>query len=421
MPALQMDMRDLSLIETVKKYSSICAVTFAISWNGELYADPQNVSLQSHRAIDFIDATFSPANAKIIVAGRNGLLGWANVTGDRVVIQPIGGTPDTDFTTIDAEAKGVFIGANDGKLYTLKGDSLEEVASLSDFAEPVLDISISGSHWAVGGRGMVASSIDGIHWLDSAPQQVKQPEISLPANVTGELSFGIANIDFDSFHLNAKSDGKELLMGEDYELYAEEGLLQLDVPLDSSPAPSVTFNFYPGPAFRRGDVSWNVVLASGSDVLIAGEFGLILQSMDNGKSWVRRNGRATIGEQESRYWLAGAMKDERIVLTGAGGAILESNNGGLEWNPLESPTVEGIFGVHLHESNKLFILGAVGLIGVLENSKWYLVDRTDLQLQSWLRTPVEFPDGRIIFLGGRSTIVEYANGVWSRMTLSDWQ
>ena len=380
-------------------------------------AEPSKLNL--NRSVDFIDASYSNALDKIVVAGRNGMLGWVTTHDEGASFQKIDGIPDIDFTAVaSTRSAGTLVGTEAGELYRLNDNDFEKIARLSEFEEPVLDISSNGSHWAVGGRGMVARSVDGVAWEDSAPNVVIQPDMPLPANVAGEMTFGVANIDRDTFRLTAKSDGRDVREFEDYELYAEEGLLQLNTPLDASPTPFVAFEFSPGPAFRSGDVSWNVVLAHDSNVTIAGEFGLILQSKDDGGTWIRRNGRVALGERQARYWLAGDAHANRIVLTGAGGAIIESHNGGLSWNPVESPTKEGIFGAQASGVERLLIFGAVGLAGFQDASGWLLADRTDLQILSWLRTPVSLPDGRLIALGGRSTIVQFSQGGWSRLTLT---
>ena len=46
------------------------------------------------------------------------------------------------------------------------------------------------------------------------------------------------------------------------------------------PAPTVKTKFAPVPPFRRGDVSWNVVMLKGTVVTLAGESGMVLQSYD---------------------------------------------------------------------------------------------------------------------------------------------
>jgi len=57
------------------------------------------------------------------------------------------------------------------------------------------------------------------------------------------------------------------------------------------------------------------------------------------------------------------------------------------------------------------------MIGVFQNDKWALADRTKLQLLSWLKTPVSMPDGSILMMGGRQTVIQYKEGNWTRVTI----
>ena len=63
------------------------------------------------------------------------------------------------------------------------------------------------------------------------------------------------------------------------------------------------------------------------------------------------------------------------------------------------------------------VAGAVGMIGLYQGEKWELADRTKLQLLSWLKNPVAMPDGSLLMLGGRQTVIRYKDGAWSRVTV----
>ena len=104
-----------------------------------------------------------------------------------------------------------------------------------------------------------------------------------------------------------------------------------------------------------------------------------------------------------------------MLLAGAAGAIRRSNDGGVTWEVLPAPSAEAIFGVSVLDGGKPAIAGAVGMMGTLEGSEWKLADRSALQLLSWLRTPVEMPDGSLVLLGGRSTVIRMKDGQLSRV------
>ena len=102
-------------------------------------------------------------------------------------------------------------------------------------------------------------------------------------------------------------------------MYPDEGFVQFAVDFDETPAPTVEFIFNPGPPFRIGDVSWNTVLYDGKKVTVAGEFGMILQSTDDGETWVRRDGSVVKGEPTPAYWITGNQEGDRMTLAGAAG------------------------------------------------------------------------------------------------------
>ncbi|RLA59867.1 MAG: hypothetical protein DRQ89_13540, partial [Epsilonproteobacteria bacterium] len=57
-------------------------------------------------------------------------------------------------------------------------------------------------------------------------------------------------------------------------------------------------------------------------------------------------------------------------------------------------------------------------VGNYSNGSWTIGDRTQLQLQSWLKTPVKMPDDSLLALGGRSTVIRYQSGRWQRVEVS---
>jgi hypothetical protein len=108
-----------------------------------------------------------------------------------------------------------------------------------------------------------------------------------------------------------------------------------------------------------------------------------------------------------------------MLLGGAAGAMSRSTDGGATWTRLPPPSAEGVFGVSVLSDGKPAIAGAVGMVGVLEGDKWAIADRSALQLLSWLKTPVAMPDGSVVILGGRSTVIRLKDGNWSRLPVSD--
>lgn len=371
-------------------------------------------------AIDIMDAAYLPGIDRVFVVGRNGIAGLAEVGDDSLNIQLLDNTPGEDFTVVERlSEQEALIGSSKGRMYHFGPGGIKKLADLSEYDEPVMDIAVTeGKIWAVGARGLIATSVDGAQWREVEVTDVKQPPLAVPDSYVGELYFGIANVNLESVVFQATINGQPLIAEEHYEFYIDEGFLQLAHELDSGQQSFISFTFDPGPPFRRGDVSWNTVLANGDDVIIAGEFGLILQSDDGGETWVRREGVVSTSEPQPLYWLAGIDNGQNILLAGAAGAVSESRDRGETWNLLERPSKEGIFGITVADDGEPVVLGAVGLVGNFRNGSWVIGDRTQLQLLSWLKTPVKMPDNSLLALGGRSTAISYKSGRWRRLAVS---
>lgn len=367
--------------------------------------------------IDFIDAVESKALGGIAVVGAHGMVGLLKQENDGWRLHALEKSVDDDFTCLgllsDTE---ILVGGSTGKLYLYNGESITEVAKLSEYDEPVLDIScVGGKCWAVGARGIVTKSNDGKEWEEVEIRDVTQAKMTFSGAKTADWYFGVSNIDLDSLKFTGNVGGQPAVEEEHFIMYADEGFVQFAVDFDEAPAPSVEFIFNPGPPFRAGDVSWNAVLFDGNKVTLAGEFGMILQSEDDGESWIRQNGSVVKGEPKPAYWLTGKLDGERMTLAGAAGVSSLSTDGGNTWTPQPRPGNEGIFGIDFLPNGQPIIAGAVGLIGTLDNGEWKLADRTALRLLSWLKNPIVLDDGTVLMLGGRSTAIAFKDGEWTRI------
>ncbi len=384
-------------------------------------ADDELVDHRAPLVTDFLDGAYLPAAEGIVVAGMHGLLGLLKMSEAGAELTHYPNVPLEDFTALEKLSDSeVLLGTSVGKVYLFDGTKVTEVGTLTEYNEPVLDIAVAnGAAWAVGGRGMIANSKDGKTWTNVTVAEATQPQVTIPGTDPGEWFFGVSNLLMDSVAFTANVGGKPAVADTDYALYPDEGFVQFIKPIDPEPAPTIGFKFGPGPAFRPGDVSWNVVLFDGMNVTLAGEFGMILQSTDGGTSWIRRDTMLSPKEPEPPYWLTGTQKGSEMYLAGAAGIIRASKDSGATWSKLPSSGNEGVFGVTITGSGQPAIAGAVGLIGLLNNGEWALADRSELQLLSWLKTPVEMPDGTLVVLGGRSTMIALKDGKWIRIPVTN--
>lgn len=383
-------------------------------------ADEALVDQRAPLVIDFMDGAYVPGAGGIVVTGTHGLVGLLKMNDQGAEFTHYPNIPNEDFTALERWSDTeVLLGTSDGKVYLFDGKTATEVGKISEFNEPVLDIAAAnGTAWAVGGRGMLANTKDGKTWSPVEIPEVTQPQMTFPGTEPGEWYFGVSNLKMDSLVLNATVGGKPVVVDTDYTLYSDEGFIQFITTLDTAPPPTIDFKFAPGPAFRPGDVSWNVALFDGTKLTIAGEFGMILQTTDGGQTWIRRDSLLTPREPEPPYWIAGTQKGSNIYLAGAAGVMRASADGGATWAQLPAPSAEGVFGVAVTSAGQPAVAGAVGLIGILNGPEWTIADRSELQLLSWLRTPVEMPDGRLVMLGGRATVIAFKDGKWARVPVS---
>ena len=379
--------------------------------------DPAAKTTRASLPVDFIAAANLPGLDGIAVAGLYGMVGLLKLEDGTWKLHRLENPPKEDFTAVaylsDTEA---LIGSSTGHIYLYDGKNLTKLAKLSEYSEPVLDIVAVGRRaWAVGARGIVAKSPNGTEWEIVEIRDVVQPKITWQEGHASDWYFGVSNLDLDSIKFTATVGGEPAVEEEHYIMFPDEGFLQSTTEFDMDTPPTIEFIFNPGPPFRAGDVSWNAVLYDGKKLTLAGEFGMVLQSEDEGETWIRRDTILVDREPEPPYWLSGVQQGDTMHLAGAAGVSSMSSDGGVTWQVQPRPGNEGIFGITLLGSGEPLIAGAVGLIGKLEGSNWSLADRTRLKLLSWLKNPVPLPDGSVLMLGGRSTAISYKDGVWTRV------
>ena len=371
---------------------------------------------------DFLGAAYVPGLDRIVVTGAHGLIGMLEIGETEAQLTVVPDAPDEDFTALakftDDE---VLIGSSTGRLYRFDGETVTEIAALSEYDEPILAIAAGEAGvWIGGGRGLLARSADGEEFnvLDIRESIVTQPLAAFPDAYPADWYMGVGNFTDETLNFTAFRDGEPAQDPRDYEIHTDDGIVEIAEELDMEPPPTITFQFQPGPAYRGGDVSWNAIVMSGKKVTITGEFGMILQTEDDGATWTRRDIEMVPHEPEPPYWMAGVQKSDEIWLTGAGGVSQVSHDGGETWTDNPSSGREGIFGVTLMNDNVAVIAGAVGVIGTLIDDEWHLADRTRLQLLSWLRSPIVMPDGSVVVTGGRATTIRYRDGEWTRVPVN---
>ena len=404
------------LVGTVLLLLALYGVGPAFTYNGSsVGAGSKRTPLRT----DFLGAAYIPGLDRIVVTGAHGLVGMLEIGETEAQLSVVADHPDEDFTSLarygDDEA---LIGSSTGRLYRFDGETVSEIAELSEYYEPILAIAAGDAGvWVVGGRGLIARSHDGEEFevLDIRDSIVKQPLAPFPDAYEADWYMGVGNITPETLKFTAFRDGEPAQDPRDYEIHTDDGIVEIAEELDMEPPPTIEFEFQPGPAYRGGDVSWNAISMDGNKVTISGEFGMILQTEDDGATWIRRDIEMVPHEPEPPYWMAAVQNGDYMWLTGAGGVSQVSQDGGVTWIDNPSSGREGIFGVALTDDNTPVIAGAVGVIGIYGEDGWQLADRTRLKLLSWLRNPIVMPDGSVVVTGGRVTTIRYKDGEWTRI------
>ena len=400
-----------------KSTVALAACTVVALVTGPVAAQNAPKDTRTPLQVDFIGAAYLKDLDGIAVAGLYGMVGLLKLEDGKWRLNRLRGGPAEDFTAVARYADGeALVGSSTGRIYLYDGKTLTELEHLSEYDEPVLDIvAVDGRAWAVGARGMIARSADGREWEVIEVADVTQPTIVFSDGKAADWYFGVSNLDVDTIKFTAFVGGEPAVEDEHYIMFPDEGFVQNTVAFDMDTPPTIEFTFNPGPPFRAGDVSWNAVLYDGSKLTIAGEFGLVLQSEDEGETWIRRDATVVEGEPEPPYWMTGVQRGNQMHLAGAAGVNSASTDGGVTWVPQPRPGNEGIFGITLTDAGRPLIAGAVGLIGRFNGDEWELADRTRLKLLSWLKNPVPLSDGSVLMLGGRSTAISFQDGKWTRV------
>ena len=158
---------------------AVTGTSFAQDQSGEVTEATKRMLLKT----DLLDGAYLPGLKSIVVTGHHGVVGQLKVNDAAAKLELLAKHSDEDFTCLDAIADSmVLIGSATGKVYSYDGTTITELASLSEFNEPVLDISHEGNNiWVVGARGLLARSSDGQKFEAVEVKDVTQPLATFPS------------------------------------------------------------------------------------------------------------------------------------------------------------------------------------------------------------------------------------------------
>ncbi len=372
---------------------------------------------------DVIAAVQLVGSDQILGVGEFGMVALITFNGSEVSKAELVETDVTeDLMDVVALPDGsALVASASGNILRFENGTLSQVQNIGNDAVLTMGVRRDSSGnirsiWAAGGRGILAVSRDGGKtFQDAAPDTVNQPPLPFPNTNPGVWFTGVANILRESIVLAGNVNGRPAELDKDF-IVSEDGVIEIVNELDAEPAPTITFDFRPGAAFQAGDFTISTMVFQGDLITAAGEFGLILQSEDDGATWARRGASLSARDPDLPYWIDSTGKGDTIVLVGAAGANQRSDDRGVTWSSRPQPAgTAGIFGTHLLANSSPLIVGAVGLLGEVEGEGWKLVDRSALELYSWLKPILVLEDNTLLALGGRgSCVFRKGNSGWER-------
>ena len=146
---------------------------------------------------------------------------------------------------------------------------------------------------------------------------------------------------------------------------------------------------------------------------LVGENGLILQSLDGGKTWTKLDS----GTVEYLYDVHMAADNHTGWVVGGKGTILATTDGGKTWAKLSSGTVEDLKAVHMAADNRNgWVVGDKGTILVTRDSG-KIWAKQDIYSEEYL-TAVDIVDdnhtGWVVGLGGTILATTDGGNTWTR-------
>lgn len=136
--------------------------------------------------------------------------------------------------------------------------------------------------------------------------------------------------------------------------------------------------------------------------LVSGEFGLLLETTDGGRTFTRQN----TCTDRILYGLA-MIDGKHSLAVGANGTAIETTDGGHSWTALPTGTTEHLFGVWADEKRALLV-GAAGTVLTRGAGKPLRSVRTGVH--SWLISAKLDEQGAGVIVGGRANVLNTSDG-----------
>ncbi|MGD8396912.1 MAG: YCF48-related protein, partial [Candidatus Eiseniibacteriota bacterium] len=233
-----------------------------------------------------------------------------------------------------------------------------------------LDIAVAGDRVvAIGERGHVLVSDDaGRSWM----------QVAVP---TRRALTGLAAV--DGTHLWAVGHDAIILHSGDG---GSSWVCQLEAPEEEAPLLDVWF------ADRRRGIAY-------------GAYGLWFETTDGGRSWTR----GALGDEDFHIYALAASPAGHLFVAGEFGSILRSTDNGQTWKSLSSPYEGTFFGLEVLSERSLLVFGLRGHLFRTDDGgvSWRRIETaTEASLLSSLR----MADGSILIVGLAGAMLQSRDG-----------
>jgi len=147
----------------------------------------------------------------------------------------------------------------------------------------------------------------------------------------------------------------------------------------------------------------SVAFADAKNGWITGEFGLVLHTDNGGESWKRQRSNVSL-----LLFAVHAIDKDKAVAVGTDGIIIETEDAGLHWNPVETGVSDHLLGISLF-GNKMVVAGRDGVVLVREKPG-DPIKRIWTGLYTWLGSVAMVDPSLGYVAGGRGYLLKTTDG-----------
>ncbi|WP_284450021.1 WD40/YVTN/BNR-like repeat-containing protein [Spongiibacter tropicus] len=261
------------------------------------------------------------------------------------------------------------------------------------------DIDISGSHgYAVGEAGLLMETSDsGKSWSEiDTPTTLALTSVAVTENgavAVGQLGEVIVNVDWSGWKkvgsssrmrllgVDMNSEGLAVAVGAFGTLLrsVDHGVTWKSIQPDWAPL----YDSGAGDTAVIRDEPTNYVVQVLEDgrILIGGEYGQILTSVDRGESWNVIYRHTEEGDVIAPTFFDSKFYGNTGYVTGQSGTVLISQDKGMTWKALKTPTQSSLFAIGGDEAGNIFAIGQrVAVVSKNYGKSWKTFNALDISL-----------------------------------------